>query len=56
MSNINSSNAHLSDDEWNELVNLKNLINQNPASVHPDKMEQFTNLLVRSWDAKRDLP
>ena len=54
MSNINSSNAHLSDDEWNELVNLKNLINQNPASVHPDKMEQFTSLLVRSWDAKRD--
>ena len=54
MSNINSSNTHLSDDEWNELVALKNLINQNPAAVHPDKMELFTGLLVRSWDAKRD--
>ena len=55
MSNTNSSNARLTDDEWNELVTLKNLINQNPAAVHPEKMELFTGLLVRSWDAKRDL-
>ena len=55
MSNTNSQNVHLSDDEWQELVALKNLINQNPAAVHPDKMEIFTGLLVRSWDAKYDL-
>jgi len=47
-----SYNAQLSDEEWKELVALKTLINQNPASVHPDKMELFTELLVRSWDAK----
>ena len=55
MSNTNSQNVRLSDDEWQELVALKNLINQNPAAVHPDKMEIFTGLLVRSWDAKYDL-
>ena len=52
MSDTNSPNTHLSDDEWEELVVLKNLINQNPASVHPDKMELFTGLLVRSWNEK----
>jgi hypothetical protein len=55
MSNTNSQNVRLSDDEWQELAALKNLINQNPAAVHPDKMEIFTGLLVRSWDAKYDL-
>ena len=54
MSNTNSQNVRLSDDEWQELVALKNLINQNAAAVHPDKMEIFTGLLVRSWDAKYD--
>jgi hypothetical protein len=38
----------LTDDEWNELVALKDAINQNPASVHSEKMELFTELLVRS--------
>lgn len=56
MSKTNSSNTYLSDDEWNELVALKNLINQNPASVHPDKMELFTALLVRTLDGKGDPP
>ena len=55
MSNTNSQNVRLSDDEWQELAALKNLINQNPAAVHPDMMEIFTGLLVRSWDAKYDL-
>lgn len=39
----------LTDSEWEELVALKQAINQNPASVHPEKMELFTELLVRSW-------
>jgi len=46
----------LTDEEWKELVALKEAINTNPASVHPEKMELFTELLVRSWDAKCDPP
>ena len=44
----------LSTEEWNELVALKEAINYNPASVHPMKMELFTELLVRSWEGKGD--
>ena len=51
-----SKNQTLTEDEFNEMTALKNAINQNPASVHPDKMELFTELLVRSWDAKCDPP
>jgi hypothetical protein len=47
-------NSELSNDEWNELVALKNVINQNPASVHPEKMELFTALLVKSLEGKGD--
>jgi hypothetical protein len=46
----------LTDAEWNELVALKEAINENPASVHPEKMELFTELLVRSWAVKCDPP
>lgn len=46
----------LTDAEWIELVALKRAINEHPASVSPDKMELFTELLVRSWDAKCDPP
>ncbi len=49
-------NSELSNDEWNELVALKDAINSNPASVHPEKMELFTELLVRSLDGKCDPP
>lgn len=51
-----SSTKPLTDEEWKELVALKKAININPASVHPEKMELFTELLVRSWDAKCDPP
>ena len=44
----------LTTEEWNELVALKEAINYNPASVHPKKMELFTELLVRSWEGKGD--
>lgn len=47
-------NSELSNDEWNELVALKNVINQNPASVHPEKMELFTALLVKTLEGKGD--
>jgi len=46
----------LTDKEWNELVALKNAINDNPASVCAEKMEKFTELLVRSWESKCDPP
>jgi len=49
-------NSNLSEEEWKELVALKDQINQNPAAVHPDKMALFTELLVRSWDARCDPP
>lgn len=38
----------LTDSEWEELVALKNAINEDPASVHFDKMERFSNLMVKS--------
>jgi hypothetical protein len=44
----------LTNDEWNELVALKNAINFNPASVHPEKMELFTAFLVQSLEGKGD--
>ena len=46
----------LTTEEWEELVALKNAINDNPASVHPEKMELFTELLVRSLEGKCDPP
>lgn len=47
-------NSELSNEEWNELIALKNAINDNPASVHFEKMERFTELMVRSLEGKRD--
>ena len=41
-------NSKLTDDEWNEMSALKSVINQAPQAVHPDKMEEFTEYLVRS--------
>lgn len=46
----------LTQEEWNELVALKGAINDNPATVHPQKMEKFTELLVRSLEGKCDPP
>jgi hypothetical protein len=40
--------SKLTDDEFNEMTALKRAINDGPQSVHPDKMEQFTEYLVRS--------
>lgn len=45
-------NAKLTDDEWKEMTALKNVINQAPQAVHPDKMEAFTEYLVRSLKEK----
>ncbi len=38
----------LTQEEWEELISLKNAINDSPSSVHYDKMERFSELMVRS--------
>lgn len=43
-----SSSTILNQEEWEELVALKEAINHNPASVHYQKMEKFVELMVRS--------
>lgn len=48
MTLIKNKTEELTSDEWNELVALKNAININPASVHYDRMERFSELMVRS--------
>jgi hypothetical protein len=45
----------MTQEEWKELKMLKDAINQNPASVHPIKMERFTELMVQSLEGKGDL-
>ena len=49
-----STQTDLTTEEWNELVALKDAINRNPATVHPEKMELFTALLVKSLEGKGD--
>lgn len=43
-----SDRTELSDEEWNELIALKEAINQYPHAVCPSRMERFTEYLVRS--------
>ena len=38
----------LSPDEWDEMYALKKAINENPYTVHPLKMERFTELFIRT--------
>ena len=42
----------MEDKDWEELIALKSVISYNPASVHPDQMEKFTELFVRSLEGK----
>lgn len=51
MSLSKSTAQELTQEEWDELVALKEAINDNPATVHPEEMELFTQLLVRSWES-----
>ena len=43
---------YLTTEEWYELNYLKDAISDYPASVHPDKQEKFTELLVKSLVGK----
>lgn len=48
MTQLRTSTKSLTKEEWDELLALKNAINYDPASVHFEKMEKFTELMVRS--------
>jgi len=49
LSSSNKQNLkELTKEEWQELDALRKAINDNPASVHPEKQERFTELFVRS--------
>lgn len=45
-------NSKLTEDEWDEMTALKKAINQLPQAVSPEKMETFTEYLVRSLREK----
>lgn len=44
----------ITEEEFYELDALRKAINDNPASVHPEKMERFTELFVKSLEGKSD--
>jgi len=46
--------AELTTEEWEELNALREAINLDPHQVHPNKMEKFTELFVRSLEGKSD--
>lgn len=41
-------NEKLTEEEFNEMVALRNAIHDLPQSVSPEKMEKFTEYLVRT--------
>jgi len=49
-----TSTEKLTSEEWNELNALRKAINYNPHTVCHQKMEKFTELLVRSLQGKGD--
>jgi hypothetical protein len=54
MSLSKSGTENLSKDEWHELLALKEAITYQPHTVSPEKMEKFTELMVRSLSGKGD--
>lgn len=51
-----SSTEILTQEEWNELVALKEAITYSPQTVSAEKMEKFAELMVRSLEGKWDPP
>ena len=49
-----SGNEVLTDEEWNELVALKEAITYSPHTVSAHKMEKFAELMVRTLEGKGD--
>jgi hypothetical protein len=48
-----TSSTELTQEEWNELVALKDAITYAPHTVSAHKMEKFTELMVRSLEGKK---
>ena len=46
----------LTQEEWNELVSLKEAISYAPQTVSAEKMEKFAELMVRTLEGKYDPP
>lgn len=49
-----SSSEVLTQEEWNELVALKEAITYAPQTVSAQKMEKFAELMVRTLEGKGD--
>ena len=47
-----TGNSNLTQEEWNELVALKEAITYAPHTVSAHKMEKFAELMVRSLEGK----
>jgi len=45
---------YLTQEEWTELNALREAIRYDPSTVSPEKMEKFTELMVRSLEGKGD--
>jgi len=45
---LSSKTTTLTDDEWNEMNALRKVITERPQSLVPEKMEKFTEYMVRS--------
>jgi len=45
----------LTKEEWDELIALKEAITWSPQTVSAEKMEKFTELMVRSLEGKGDV-
>ena len=45
----------LTKEEWEELIALKEAITWSPQTVSAEKMEKFTELMVRSLEGKGDI-
>lgn len=52
MTSPKTGRGSLTEHEWNELIALKNAITYHPHSVSSEKMEKFTELLVRTLEGK----
>ena len=52
MTLIRNKTEELTPDEWSEMNYLKDAINYDISQVSPNKMEEFTEYLVRSLKEK----
>ena len=53
---ISPQSRRHTEEEWNELVALKDAISYAPQTVSAEKMEKFAELMVRTLEGKCDPP